>query len=71
MEGDKVLPISLWLDGVPVKYDRSESLKVVTLLFPLGGDMSSMRLPLTALYKSHMAKNVILDAIMEILTWSF
>ena len=71
MEGDKVLPISLWLDGVPVKYDRSESLEVVTLLFPhLGGDMSSMRLPLTALYKSHMAKDVTLDAIMEILTWS-
>ena len=32
--------------------------------------MSSMRLPLTALYKSHMAKDVTFDAIMEILTWS-
>ena len=71
MQDDKVLPISFWLDGVPVKYDRSESLEVVTLLFPhLGGAMSSMRLPLTALCKSHMAKDVTLDAIMEILTWS-
>ena len=71
MQDDKVLPISFWLDGVPVKYDRSESLEVVTLLFPhLGGEMSSLRLPLTALYKSHMAKDATLDAIMEILTWS-
>ncbi|CAE7030031.1 unnamed protein product [Symbiodinium natans] len=68
---ERLLPIGLWLDGVPVKYDRSESLEVVTMNFPhVGGDLASMRFPLTALYKGHCAKTSTLDAIMHVLAWS-
>ena len=71
LTGENVLPLALWLDGVPVKYDRSESLEVVTLSLPhLGGDIGTMRLPVAALYKSHMVKDATMDAIMKIVAWS-
>ena len=70
-ENDRILPIGIWHDGIPVKYDRSESLEVVTMNFPhVGGAWASMRIPLTALYKGHMVKNATLDGIMRVLTWS-
>eukprot|EP00439_Symbiodinium_sp_Y106_P053622 s2447_g7.t1 len=68
LTGENVLPLALWLDGVPVKYDRSESLEVVTLSFPhLSGDIGTLRLPVAALYKSHMVKDgSTMDAIMKV-----
>ncbi|CAE7778726.1 unnamed protein product [Symbiodinium sp. CCMP2592] len=70
-ENDRIIPIGIWHDGIPVKYDRSESLEVVTMNFPhVGGAWASMRIPLTALYKGHMVKNSSLDGIMRVLTWS-
>ena len=65
MDAFKTIPVAMWLNGIPVKYDRSESLEVVTLNMPhlQQGGMTSM--PLAALYKSHMAKNVTMDGIMR------
>ncbi|CAE7267916.1 unnamed protein product [Symbiodinium sp. CCMP2592] len=72
LAGEQVLPLALWLDGVPVKYDRSESLEVVTVSFPhLSGDIGTLRLPVAALYKSHMVKDgSTMDAIMKVVAWS-
>ena len=71
LESNSLLPLSLWLDGVSLKYDRSESLEVITISLPhLGGSMSNMQLPTTALYKSHMGKDVTLDGMMAVVAWS-
>ena len=72
MDAPRTIPVAMWLDGIPVKYDRSESLEVVTLNTPhfQQGGMTSMRIPLAALYKSHMAKNVTMDGIMRVFSWS-
>ena len=72
MDASRTIPVAMWLDGIPVKYDRSESLEVVTLNMPhlQQGGMTSMRIPLAALYKSHMAKNVTMDGIMRVFSWS-
>ena len=70
-DNDRIIPIGFWHDGIPVKYDRSESLEVLTMNFPhVGGAWASMRIPLTALYKGHMLKNASLDGIMRVLAWS-
>ena len=29
-DNDRIIPIGFWHDGIPVKYDRSESLEVLT-----------------------------------------
>ena len=48
---EKCIPLGLWIDGVPVKWDRSESLTVVSLNFPGQVDPTFKRLkiPLTVL----------------------
>ncbi len=64
------LPVSLWLDGVPVKFDRSESLECVTWSMPhMKEQLQSMRFPICCMYKSHMDTST-WDAIFKVVAWS-
>ena len=68
----KVFPLGFWIDGVPVKWDRSESLIVFTLNLPgqVDAAMRRLRIPLTVINKKFLAEETTAE-IMEILAWSF
>ena len=71
---DDCLPLGLWIDGVPVKFDRSESLECYSLSFPTLNDdpaASHIRLPLTVLNKKFYLKDGRTNtAIISVLSWS-
>ena len=71
--GFRLLPCGLWSDGVPVQWERTESLEVVSMNFPgLGGQARALRVPITALAKSQLAEDhQTWDAIFEVVSWSF
>ena len=53
------LPLGFWVDGVPVKWDRSESIILFTLNFPgqLHADFKTLRIPLTMINKKNCRGN--------------
>ena len=72
---DKVVAMGVWVDGVPTKFDRSESLECFSLSFPhleTSAENKHIRLPLTLLNKSFFLKSgETIHAIFKILCWSF
>ena len=52
-DASSTLPLGFWVDGVPVKWDRSESIILFTLNFPgqLHADFKTLRIPLTMINK--------------------
>lgn len=72
---DKVVAMGIWVDGVPTKFDRSESLECFSLSFPhleTSAENKHIRLPLTLLNKSFFLKSgETIHAIFKILCWSF
>ena len=70
LPSNATLPVSLWLDGVPAKFDRSESLECVTWSMPhMKEQLQSMRFPICCIYKSHMDASA-WDAIFKVVAWS-
>ena len=68
---DKTVACSLWLDGVACKWDRSESIDVVTLALPgAPGRHHDLRFPVCALPHGFVAKDVTFDDILAIVAWS-
>lgn len=64
--------IGMWGDGVPVNFDRSESVEVLSMNFPgLTHAGKKVRLPLTCFMKHHEATRKTMDEIFEVLSWSF
>ena len=68
---EPLVGIAVWGDGVPMNWDRSESLECVTWHLPgLSGHNKLMRFPFTALAHSQVARNVTMDALLSIFVWS-
>ena len=55
-DASSTLPLGFWVDGVPVKWDRSESIILFTLNFPgqLHADFKTLRIPLTMINKKFL-----------------
>lgn len=70
--GGELCGLGLWGDGIPVNWDRSESIDTWSLNIPgLPGPQGSARFPLAALNHKHVAKKVTNDDLLEIFAWSF
>ncbi len=66
------LGISLWMDGTPFNYDRTQSLESITIGFPgLPKPNDTLRVPCTMIKKDFCIKHETIDAIMTVLQWSF
>ena len=68
--GDRLVPLGLWGDGVPVNWDRTESVECFSLNMP--GQPSrykSMRLPLTGISRKQIGPNT-WDDILAVVAWS-
>ena len=68
----KTMPLGFWVDGVPVKWDRSESVIVLTLNFPgqVLDQFRQLRIPLTIINKKFLVDETMAD-ILHIIAWSF
>ena len=62
-----LLGLGLWGDGVPVNYDRSESLEVLSWNLP---GLPKLRVPITAVSKKFWVKHHTADDLMAIAQWS-
>ena len=70
-EAEKLVPLGLWMDGVPCSWDRSQSLNVLTLSFPaLQGPKRNIRIPLFGLRQHCVVKHRTMDAMVTVLCWS-
>ena len=70
--GCDLISLGLWGDGTPCNWDRSQSIETFSLNFPgLVGSGGQLRVPMTAVNKKFMNKDVTCDDIMSILCWSF
>ncbi len=68
--GGHLLGLGLWGDGVPVNYDRTESVETFSMNLPgQGSEYHTLRLPLTAISRKQISRNTWHD-IMEVLRWS-
>ena len=68
---DRLVPLGMWGDGVPVNWDRSESVEVFSLNLPgQSGKYKLLRMPLGALSHKQVSGHT-LDDIMSVLAWSF
>ena len=73
----KTMPLGLWSDGCPVKWDRSESILVISLNWPgqTLDKFSRLRVPLCVINKKFtLKKNAgdnTLDEIFAVVAWSF
>ena len=68
--GQDVVPLGLWGDGVPVNWDRTESVETVSLNLPgKTGEYSTLRIPLTAISRKQVGEHT-WDDICAVLHWS-
>lgn len=65
-------PLGFWIDGVPVKWDRSESIIVFTLNFAgqVPDTFRQLRIPITLVNKKFVVEETMAD-ILGIIAWSF
>lgn len=71
VHGCRGLGVSLWMDGTPCNYDRTQSLESVTMGFPgLKKPNDTMRVPLTVITKHYCIKYETVDAILSVVQWS-
>lgn len=65
-----MVPLGLWSDGVPVSYDRTESVEVFSLNFPgLAGDLHALRVPITCVHRREIGPHTWED-LLEVISWS-
>ena len=70
--GAELLGVGVWGDGVPMNWDRSDSLNVFSLNFPgLPPPWHTLRVPLTGFSKRHFDGRNTYDDVLRILAWSF
>eukprot|EP00971_Amphidinium_carterae_P294370 5844780-Amphidinium_carterae.1 len=68
---DMVIALGLWLDGVPMYWDRSESLFCFTFNLPglSAAPYAGMRFPFTTLPK-HLCSKHTVDDVLRVFSWS-
>ena len=70
-EEGKLLGFGLWADGVPIKFDRSESLEMLSLSIPGLDERSTIRLPITCINKKYFLRSgKTWDALFKVIAWS-
>ena len=68
--GCKLVPIGLWGDGVPVNWDRTESVDTLAMNFPgQDGEFKTLRLPIVGLSKKQVVEETWYE-IMTVVSWS-
>ncbi len=68
--GCRLVPIGLWGDGVPVNWDRSESVDTLAMSLPgQDGEFKTLRLPIVGLSKKQVTEETWYD-IMSVVLWS-
>lgn len=65
----QLIPLSLWCDGVPYNWDRSQSLEVMNLALPGIPEWHNLRIPFTAFDHKRIAPGTF-DQIFSVLVWS-
>ena len=66
-----LVALGLWGDGVPVQWERKESIQTLSMNLPgLSGSHRNLRLPLLAFSKKHCSQHTWED-INSVLAWSF
>jgi hypothetical protein len=69
-DGRSFLGVGLWSDGIPVNWDRTESVECVTMSLPgLTGKYKNLRIPLVAVSRKQVSEHTMFD-IMSVLQWS-
>ena len=65
------IPLGLWGDGVPIQWERAESIETLSMNFcGHSGAHRNLRLPLVTIASKHISDNTWTD-ISEVLAWSF
>ncbi len=68
---DELVGLGMWGDGIASKWNKTESLEVLTLSLPgLPRQLRHLRIPLCGLSKKFVLKHETFDAILEVLVWS-
>lgn len=68
--GRNLVGLGLWGDGVPVNWDRTESVEVLSLNFPgQKGEYKSLRVPITAFSRKQLSTHTY-DDILSVVQWS-
>ena len=68
--GTQLLGLGLWGDGVPVNWDRTESVETFSLNLPgQVGQYKPLRLPITSLSRKQVTENTWYD-VMDVIAWS-
>ena len=68
-QAGSVIPLSLWMDGVPFNNNRSKSIELCSLA--LIGQGSDVRLPIFMILKDFVASDITIKALFDIVRWSF
>jgi len=68
--GEKFLALGLWGDGIPVNWDRSESIETIAISFPGLTSHRNLRIPLVGLSKKQCCDETWVD-IFNVIQWSF
>ena len=67
----RLLGMSLWIDGVACKWDRSESIEMITLLLVgLPDPRKNLRVPVFAIDRFSVWKERTIDDALRIIQWS-
>ena len=69
--GIPLVPLGLWGDGIPIQWERAESIEHLAMNLPgLSGPHARLRLPLVTIADKHISEHT-WDDISEVLAWSF
>jgi hypothetical protein len=67
----ELVAVNFWGDGVPMNFDRTQSLEVFSMAFPgLAAEHHNLRFPITVIPKKYVAKQKTKDDILKIISWS-
>ena len=68
--GGELLAVGLWGDGIPVNWDRSESIETIAISLPGLTSHKNLRIPLVGLSKKQCCNETWLD-VFDVIQWSF
>ena len=72
VDASTIIATSLWGDGVPMNFDRKQSLEVLSFGLPgLEGIVHNIRFPITVVPKKYVAKGCTKDDLLTVIAWSF
>ena len=69
--GQDFTPLGVWGDGVPVQWDRAESIEVISYSLPgNSGRLKSLRMPFVCVSRKNIAKGQTFERMLKVLVWS-